>query len=54
MNNSSTALPEVALTEKKINFILCTLLPLSSLTGMAVDLVSPSLPAIANSLHRRC
>jgi len=51
MNNPPAAFPEVFLTEKKIKFILWTLLPLSSLTGMAVDLVAPSLPAIASGLH---
>ncbi|MBX9743521.1 MAG: Bcr/CflA family efflux MFS transporter [Chthoniobacterales bacterium] len=51
MNNPPAAFPAVALAEKKINLILCTLLPLSSLTGMAVDLVAPSLPLIASDLH---
>lgn len=50
MKNTPSALGQIALTEKKINLILWTLLPLSTLTGMAVDLVAPSLPAIAGAL----
>ncbi|MBX9577146.1 MAG: multidrug effflux MFS transporter [Chthoniobacterales bacterium] len=50
MNNPPSTFPEVILTKKKINLILWTLLPLSSLTGMAVDLVAPCLPSIASSL----
>ncbi len=44
-NNSLT------LSERKVQFIIWTLLFCNPLIGMAVDLVAPSLPAIAAGLH---
>ena len=44
-NNSLT------LSERKVQIIVWTLLFCNPLMGMAVDLVSPSLPAIATDLH---
>ena len=40
-----------SLSERKVQFIVWTLLFCNPLIGMAVDLVAPSLPAIAVSLH---
>ena len=45
-NNSMTAF-----SEKKIQILVSTLLLLSPIIDMAVDLVAPSLPAIAAGLH---
>jgi DHA1 family bicyclomycin/chloramphenicol resistance-like MFS transporter len=39
------------LTEKHTQFIIWTLLCLMPIVGMGVDLIAPSLPAIASSLH---
>ncbi|MBX9743373.1 MAG: MFS transporter [Chthoniobacterales bacterium] len=39
------------LSEKQTRLIVWILLPLGSLNGMAVDLIAPSLPSIASSLH---
>jgi DHA1 family bicyclomycin/chloramphenicol resistance-like MFS transporter len=44
-------LPSLSLTEKHTLYILRTLLCLMLITGMAVDLLAPSLPAIAANLH---
>jgi Bcr/CflA subfamily drug resistance transporter len=41
----------IALSEKRVTAIIWTLLFLNPLVGMAVDLLSPSLPAIASDLH---
>jgi len=46
MNN-----PPPILSEKKTKHIVWTLLSFTPLFGMAVDLLSPSLPSIATSLH---
>ncbi len=46
--NLSTTSP---LSEKSIQRIVWTLLCLMPIMGMAVDLVAPSLPAIANGLQ---
>jgi len=43
--------PALILSEKKIQTIVWTLLSLSPIIGMAVDLVAPSLPAIAQDLN---
>jgi Bcr/CflA subfamily drug resistance transporter len=41
----------IALSEKRVTAIIWTLLFLNPLVGMAVDLLSPSLPAIASDLY---
>lgn len=48
---SSTQDPNSILSEKRRRIIVWTLLCLMPIIGMAVDLVAPSLPAIADSLH---
>lgn len=40
-----------ALTSRKANLILFSIMVISILSGMSIDLIAPSLPAIANSLH---
>jgi len=47
MNN-----PKLNLTNKQIQLITWTLLALIPITGMAVDLIAPSLPAISHSLNK--
>lgn len=42
---------EVAQTKSKVKIIVWTLLVLMPIVGMAVDLIAPSLPAIAQGLH---
>lgn len=51
MNIQKFFSPKKTLSEKRIKFIFWTILPLSSLNGMAVDLMAPALPAIATTLH---
>ncbi len=46
MNNES-----IALSEKQTQWIMWVLLSLSPIIGMAVDLIAPSLPAMASGLH---
>ncbi len=41
----------IKLSEKQTHWIMWVLLSLCPITGMAVDLISPSLPAIAAGLH---
>ncbi|HEV2614544.1 MAG TPA: Bcr/CflA family efflux MFS transporter [Gammaproteobacteria bacterium] len=46
INNAPCVLPE-----KRVQLILWTLLMLSPIIGMAVDLIAPSLPGIVTALH---
>ncbi len=54
MSNDSTITQQAfvsSLSEKRIKLIIITLLSLYPLTGMGIDLIAPSLPAISLDLH---